>query len=97
MHVFSAIVRRVSIDLVNPADDCGMYVIEFANDLAASLALQDASSATTVPLQDLPVRLSTTEVGSYYVANIDRRADHAGDIDNGAGRCGDGTWKWLWD
>lgn len=68
--LFSAVVRRVSIDLVNPADDCGMYVIEFANDLAASLALQDASSATTVPLQDLPVRLSTTEVGSYYVANI---------------------------
>jgi hypothetical protein len=67
---FSAIVRRVSIDVVDPADDRGMYTIEFANDLAAPLALQDQSSATTVPLQDVPVRLSTTQVGSYYLADL---------------------------
>ncbi|MGA2348525.1 MAG: hypothetical protein ABSF93_21110, partial [Candidatus Sulfotelmatobacter sp.] len=68
--VFSAIVRTVSIDVADPADDRGMYTIEFANDVATPLALQDASSATTVPLQDMPVQLSTTQVGSYYLANL---------------------------
>jgi hypothetical protein len=68
--VFTAIVRSVGIDVVDLADDRGMYMIEFANDLAAPLALQDASSATTVPLQALPVRLSTSQVGTYYLANL---------------------------
>ena len=68
--VFSAIVRKVSIDVVDPADDRGMYAIEFANDLATPLALQDESSALTVPLQDMPVRLSTTLVGAYYLAAL---------------------------
>ena len=68
--VFTAIVRVVSIDAVDPPDDRGMYTIEFANDLAVPLALQDASSGTTVPLQDLPVRLSTAQVGTYYLANL---------------------------
>ncbi len=68
--VFSAIVRTVSIDVVDPAADRGMYTMGFANDLAAPLALQNGSSATTVPLQDVPVQLSTTEVGSYYLANL---------------------------
>jgi hypothetical protein len=68
--VFSAIVRKVSIDVVDPGDDRGIYVIEFANDLAAPLALQDESSATTVALQDLPVRLATAQVGSYYLADL---------------------------
>jgi len=68
--VFSAIVRKVSIDVVDPGDDRGIYVIEFANDLATPLALQDESSATTVALQDLPVRLATTQVGSYYLADL---------------------------
>ena len=67
---FTAIVRSVSIDLVDLANDRGMYMIEFANDLAAPLALQDASSATMVPLQGLPIRLSTSQVGSYYLANL---------------------------
>ena len=67
---FTAIVRSVSIDLVDLANDRGMYSIEFANDLAEPLALQDASSATTVPLQGLPIRLSTSQVGSYYLANL---------------------------
>jgi len=56
--------------VADPVNDRGMYTIEFANDLAASPALQDASSGTTVPLQDLPVRLSTTQVGAYYLANL---------------------------
>ena len=51
-------------------NDRGMYTIEFANDLAAPLALQDDSSAITIPLQDLPARLSTTQVGTYYLANL---------------------------
>jgi hypothetical protein len=68
--VFSAIVRAVSIDVMDPANDRGMYVMEFANDLATPLALQDATSATTVALQDVPAQLSTTQVGSYYLANL---------------------------
>jgi len=68
--VFSAIVRKVIIDAVDPADDRAMYAIEFANDLAAPLARQDASNAVTVSLQNLPVRLATTQVGAYYLANL---------------------------
>jgi len=68
--VFEAIVRTVSIDVVDPGDDRGMYTMEFANDLAAPLALQDAPSATTVSLQDMPIDLATTQVGNYYVANL---------------------------
>jgi hypothetical protein len=67
---FSAIVRSVSIAVADPADDRGMYTIEFANDLAAPLAVQDASSATTVRLEDMPVDLSTAQVGAYYLANL---------------------------
>jgi hypothetical protein len=68
--VFSAIVRQVTIDLADPADDRGMYAIEFANDLAVPLALQDAASATVVALEDLPVQLSTAQVGAYYLENL---------------------------
>jgi hypothetical protein len=68
--VFSAIVRTVRIELVDPADDRGMYTIEFANDLAAPLALQEGASATTIPLEDVPVQLSTTQVGAYYLGNL---------------------------
>jgi hypothetical protein len=68
--VFEAIVRSVSIEVVDPADDRGVYTIEFANDLAKSLALEESTSAVAVPLQDLPVRLSTAQVGSYYLANL---------------------------
>ena len=66
---FSAIVRAVSIDVVDPGDDRGTYVIEFANDLAVPLAMQDGLSSTTIPVGDI-VRLSTTEVGSYYLPNL---------------------------
>jgi hypothetical protein len=67
---FNAIVRAVSIDVVDPVDDRGIYTIEFANDLAVPLALQDQSSATTIPLQDMPAQLATTQIGSYYLANL---------------------------
>jgi len=66
---FSAIVRAVSVDVVDPADDRGVYMIEFANDLAVPLAMQDGLSSTTLPLQNM-VRLSTTQVGSYYLPNL---------------------------
>ena len=67
---FGAIVRSVSIDVFDPADDRGIYTIEFANDLAAPLALQDADSGVVVPLQDMPVRLSTGQIGAYYLSDL---------------------------
>lgn len=68
--LFSAIVRKVAVDWRDPAGDRGIYSIEFANDLAEPLAFQDQASGTSVPLQDLPARLATTQVGSYYLANL---------------------------
>jgi len=68
--VFNAIVRSVAIDVVDLPDDRGMYTIEFANDLAAPLAYQDESTATTVALQDMPAQLTTAQVGNYYLANL---------------------------
>lgn len=68
--VFDAVVRKIGIEVVDAADDRGMYTIEFANDLASPLAMQHAASATTVPLQDVPARLSTAQVGSYYLADL---------------------------
>lgn len=67
---FSAVVRKVSIEVADPADDRGMYSIEFANDLAEPLALQEGASATIIPLQDLPARIATTQVGAYYLENL---------------------------
>ncbi|HEV3510538.1 MAG TPA: hypothetical protein VGS05_02470 [Candidatus Sulfotelmatobacter sp.] len=67
---FSAIVRKVVVEVADPADDRGMYTIEFANELAEPLALQEGTTATTVPLQDVPARLWTTQVGSYYLTNL---------------------------
>ena len=68
--VFSAIVRRVSIQLLDPADDRGVYEIDFANDWALPVAMQDEMSAVTVPLGDLPPRLSTEQVGHYYLVSL---------------------------
>jgi len=67
---FTAIIRKVIVDVVDPANDRGMYTIEFANDLASPLAYQDAASATVVPLQGMPPRLSIAQVGAYYLANL---------------------------
>jgi hypothetical protein len=68
--VFNATVRQVTIDAVDPADDRGIYTIEFANDLAAPLAYQDVASATTVSLEDMPALLTTGQVGAYYLQNL---------------------------
>lgn len=68
--VFNATVRKVAVDWRDPAGDRGIYTIEFANDLAEPLAMQDQASATSVPLQDLPAKLATTQVGEYYVASL---------------------------
>jgi hypothetical protein len=67
---FSAIVRGVTVDVVDPADDRAMYTIEFANDLAVALAFEDAGSAAVIPLADMPARLATTQVGQYYLQNL---------------------------
>jgi hypothetical protein len=67
---FTATVRQVEIQVADPADDRGMYKIAFANDLAAPLAMQSALTLTTVPLQDLPPVLATTQVGAYYQVNL---------------------------
>jgi len=67
---FNAIVRKVTIAVADPADDRGLYTIEFANDLAAPLSYQDAASATTVPLEDIPTAQSTEQVGNYYLQNL---------------------------
>lgn len=67
---FNAIVRGVAIDLVDPADDRGMYTIEFANDAAAALGYEESETTTTIPLEDMPPQLATTQVGNYYLANL---------------------------
>jgi hypothetical protein len=67
---FQAVVRSVQIEYRDPANDRGVYSIEFANDAAAAISLVTEASATAVPLQDLPVRLGTTQVGNYYPANL---------------------------
>lgn len=67
---FEAIVRHVTIDVVDPPNDRGRYAIEFANDLATPLALEYESTAATVSLQDLPPRLTTSQVGTYYLADL---------------------------
>ena len=68
--IFNAIVRAITIDVVDPANDRGMYTIGFANDLAEALAYQDTQSATTIPLDDMPPQLTTAQVGMYYLASL---------------------------
>jgi hypothetical protein len=68
--MFHALVRTVSIDLVDPANDRGMYAIQFANDAALPLGYQVGESTTIVPLQDVPPRLATTQIGEYYLPNL---------------------------
>jgi hypothetical protein len=68
--VFGAVVRRIVIDVKDPGNDRGLYTIEFANDAAASLSLEDAATSTTVPLQDLPVRLAKEQAGSYFLQSL---------------------------
>jgi len=67
---FVAIVRQVEIELADPANDRGVYAIEFANDLAASLAVEYGTGAKTLSLGQLPPLLTTGQVGSHYVLNL---------------------------
>ncbi|HEV2323139.1 MAG TPA: hypothetical protein VGS10_04210 [Terracidiphilus sp.] len=68
--VFDAVVRAVTIDIVDPANDRGMYTIGFANDWAEPLAYEDAGSATINPLSEKPPRLTTEQVGAHYLASL---------------------------
>jgi hypothetical protein len=68
--VFTAIVREVEIEIADPADDREFYTIVFANDLAVPLGVEYQSSAKSIPLQDMPPVLQTTEVGVYYQINL---------------------------
>jgi hypothetical protein len=67
---FTAIVREVEIQIVDPANDRGFYMIGFANDLAAPLAIEYGASAATIALQDVPPLLETTQVGAYYQTDL---------------------------
>jgi hypothetical protein len=68
--VFTAIVRDVEIEIVDPANDRSFYTIEFANDLAAPLAIEYHSSATIISLQDMPPLQDITQVGAYYQSDL---------------------------
>jgi hypothetical protein len=67
---FGAIVRRVEIDLADPANDRGVYAIEFANDQAVPLAVQYGTVTKAIPLGQLPPLLTTGQVGSYYLLSL---------------------------
>ena len=67
---FSAVVRKVSMELRDPANDRGMYDIEFANDLAAPLGHHEEEATSMVSLQDSPARISKEQVGAYYLASL---------------------------
>jgi hypothetical protein len=67
---FTAIVREVQIEIADPANDRGFYAIRFANDLAMPLGMEYESTATVIPLEDMPAVQQTTQVGSYYQINL---------------------------
>jgi hypothetical protein len=68
--VFSAVVRDVEIEIADPSDDRGFYIIGFANDLAMPLGIEYQSSAKIIPLQDMSRLQESTQVGAYYQANL---------------------------
>ena len=67
---FTALVRQVGIELLDPANDRGFYQIEFANDRAQPLGAEFTSSATVIALQDMPTVLASSQVGAYYLVNL---------------------------
>ena len=67
---FSAIVREVTIEIADPANDRGFYTIGFANDLASPLAAEYSSGTAKIALQDAPPLLQTEQVGAYYQTNL---------------------------
>jgi hypothetical protein len=68
--VFTAIVREVAVEIADPVNDRGFYSIAFANDLAEPLALQSQATNTTISLQNMPPKLTTTQVGAYYLPSL---------------------------
>ncbi len=69
---FDAVVRQVEVEMRDPANDRGLYTIEFANDQASPLAMQSSAKVVTVPLGDVRPQLASTEVGAYYLPSITR-------------------------
>jgi len=67
---FDAVVRAVSIRLADPANDRSFYKIEFQNESAGSLAFRDERSRLNIPLQDIPLPLTTVQVGTSYLDSI---------------------------
>ncbi len=67
---FTAIVRTVELQIVDPANDRAFFTIGFANDLASPCGMHDEASAKIISLQDMPPLLATTQVGSFYQANL---------------------------
>jgi len=67
---FSAVVRKVSVELLDPANDRGTYDIEFADDLSSPLGHQEDEAVTWVSLQDSPERIPMEQVGDYYLASL---------------------------
>ncbi len=67
---FTAIVRGVEIEIRDPRNDRGFYTIEFANEAASPIAMLDEAGGVAVPLQNSAVRLTLSEVGSYYLASL---------------------------
>ena len=67
---FSAIVREVSIEIADPANDRAFYTIGFANDLASPLAVEYGSGTASIALQDAPSLLQTDQVGAFYQTNL---------------------------
>jgi hypothetical protein len=63
-------VRQVAVELLDPANDRGLYTIDFANDLALPLALEFTSSATPIALQNMPPALANIQIGAYYLVNL---------------------------
>jgi hypothetical protein len=84
---FTVIVRAVEIEIATPAGDRSFYIIGFANDLASLLAIEYVSTATTIPLQNMPPLLQTTQVGAYKPIEPDGSADHGCDVNDSRGRC----------
>jgi hypothetical protein len=68
--VFTAIVRQVTIQLLDPTNDRGFYAIEFANDLAQPPGSEFTASATLISLQDMPPVLANSQIGEYYLVNL---------------------------
>lgn len=67
---FTAIVRVVAIEIADAVDDRGFYTIEFANDLAVPLALEYEAGVKALALQSSLPLLQTSQVGTYYQANL---------------------------